>query len=232
MRPGVGGQCVRILEEGGVEVTDTDGNSEKFDVVVFACHAQQAADILRNAGEILSANQQDVCSCMADMLGIVLGISAMLVCVEHLYAMQSLQHMLDSVQAIEHRPNEIYVHTDDRLMPKQKECWSSWNCVCVGRVFITIALPLCIWLYVVCCLGGFRRAGNWQCCSRFVPPAPLPPPLLQVCLEGDLDKDITVTYWLNILQNLPTSTNIFVTLNPPPELMPRMCHTPLLMILC
>jgi predicted NAD/FAD-binding protein len=55
---------------------------------------------------------------------------------------------------------------------------------------------------------------------------------LQVCLQGDLDKDITVTYWLNILQRLPTSTNVFVTLNPPPELVPRMWLARRVLLVC
>ena len=55
--------------------------------------------------------------------------------------------------------NEAYLHTDERLMPRRKRAWSSWNSV------------------------------------------------------SDGDKTC-ITYWLNKLQNLQTSKDYFLTLNP------------------
>ena len=55
--------------------------------------------------------------------------------------------------------NEAYLHTDERLMPRKKRAWSSWNSVSEGE---------------------------------------------KTC----------ITYWLNKLQNLETSKDYFLTLNP------------------
>lgn len=60
--------------------------------------------------------------------------------------------------------NLAVLHSDERLMPKRRQVWSSWNYI------------------------GTRRA-------------------------GDADA-LTVTYWMNRLQNLGTDTPLFVTLNP------------------
>ncbi len=55
--------------------------------------------------------------------------------------------------------NEAYLHTDERLMPRKKKAWSSWNSV-------------------------------------------------------SEEEKTCITYWLNKLQNLETSKNYFLTLNP------------------
>lgn len=60
--------------------------------------------------------------------------------------------------------NLAVLHSDQRLMPKRRQVWSSWNYM------------------------GTRQA-------------------------GDADA-LTVTYWMNRLQNLGTDTPLFVTLNP------------------
>ena len=60
-------------------------------------------------------------------------------------------------------PNRAVLHTDERMMPKRRQLWSSWN---------------------------YLRTG-----------------------KGD-DAQLSLTYWMNALQPLPTKTNIFVTLNP------------------
>ena len=57
--------------------------------------------------------------------------------------------------------NKVYLHADEKLMPRHRSCWSSWN-----------------------------------------------------YLEDSKKKNITVTYWMNKLQNLETERNIFVSLNP------------------
>ncbi len=57
--------------------------------------------------------------------------------------------------------NTVFLHTDDKLMPKNKSAWSSWNSIS----------------------------------------------------KQDL-TNTCVTYWLNLLQNLKTDKNYFLTLNP------------------
>ena len=62
---------------------------------------------------------------------------------------------------IKYTTNEVFLHTDESLMPRLKKVWASWN-----------------------------------------------------YLEGENSNKLSVTYWMNKLQNLDTNKNIFVTLNP------------------
>jgi predicted NAD/FAD-binding protein len=71
--------------------------------------------------------------------------------------------------AFKYSSNHVVLHGDDKLMPRRKSAWASWN---------------------------FIEAGNGR--------------------QG-------VTYWMNLLQNLPTPQPVFVTLNPPRETDPA--HT-------
>ena len=66
--------------------------------------------------------------------------------------------------AIRYRPNEVYLHRDENLMPKKQKVWASWNYM------------------------SDRDAGE--------------------------TRDVTVSYWMNRLQNLDRSKPVFVTLNP------------------
>lgn len=66
--------------------------------------------------------------------------------------------------AIRYRPNEVYLHRDEKLMPRLKRVWSSWNYM------------------------SDRDAGQ--------------------------TRDVTVSYWMNRLQNLDRKKPVFVTLNP------------------
>jgi predicted NAD/FAD-binding protein len=65
--------------------------------------------------------------------------------------------------AFQYSSNRVVLHGDDRLMPRRKSAWASWN-------------------FIESADGG----------------------------QG-------VTYWMNLLQNLPTTQSVFVTLNPPRE---------------
>ena len=58
--------------------------------------------------------------------------------------------------------NIAVIHTDERVMPKNKKVWSSWN---------------------------------------------------SLLDKNDIKKN-SITYWLNLLQNLNIEKNIFITLNP------------------
>jgi len=61
--------------------------------------------------------------------------------------------------------NLAYLHEDERLMPRRRAAWASWN-------------------------------------------------YLQDAAAGDDTAPLCVSYWMNKLQRLPTSRNLFVTLNP------------------
>ena len=68
------------------------------------------------------------------------------------------------LEAVRYRPNNVYLHRDEKLMPKRKRTWSSWN-------YLT--------------------------------------------QDGDESDLMTVSYWMNRLQNIDASMPVFVTLNPP-----------------
>ena len=65
---------------------------------------------------------------------------------------------------VRYLPNDVYLHCDERLMPKRKITWSAWN-------YLT--------------------------------------------QKGDHSQAMTVSYWMNRLQNLDYRYPVFVTLNPP-----------------
>lgn len=106
-----------------LEVTDSQGNKRQFDHVVFACHGDQALQLI---------DRPD----------------------------QAVQHVL---KHFNYQRNHIIVHSDPSFMPKRQQCWASW-------------------VY----LSG--EAGNQQ--------------------------SVSLTYWMNNLQSLPTDQPILVTLNP------------------
>ena len=64
---------------------------------------------------------------------------------------------------VRYLPNDVYLHRDERLMPKRKITWSAWN-------YLT--------------------------------------------QKGADSKVMTVSYWMNRLQNLDARYPVFVTLNP------------------
>ena len=61
-----------------------------------------------------------------------------------------------------YKENTAYIHTDEKIMPKNKKAWSSWN-------------------------SSIKK--------------------------NEIEKN-SITYWLNLLQNLKCEENIFLTLNP------------------
>lgn len=63
--------------------------------------------------------------------------------------------------SVRYRPNRIFLHRDEALMPKRKAAWASWN-----------------------------------------------------VLKTPNSDEITLTYWMNLLQSLPKERPLFVTLNP------------------
>ena len=74
-----------------------------------------------------------------------------------------------ALAAVRYQPNDVYLHTDASLMPRNRKAWASWNC-----------------------LKGEGRGTE------------------------SADQSVCVTYWVNLLQNLPKDApDVFVTLNPP-----------------
>lgn len=123
IRPSTGVRSIRRCGD-RVEIQDSDGNTDSFDAVVIAAHADQALSILSDADE------QE-----RGLLG-----------------------------AFRYSVNRAVLHSDPALMPKRRAAWSSWNYI-----------------------GRADQEG----------------------LESPM-----VTYWMNALQNIPTSQHWFVTLNP------------------
>ena len=79
----------------------------------------------------------------------------------------------DVLSAVRYLPNQVYLHRDDRLMPKRQKTWSAWNYLS---------------------LNEGKRDGKQ---------------------DGEqADPLMTVSYWMNRLQNLDADKPVFVTLNP------------------
>ncbi|CAM9760750.1 unnamed protein product, partial [Ectocarpus sp. 12 AP-2014] len=90
----------------------------------------------------------------------------------------------DALSRFAFSDNTIYVHSDERLMPKRRAAWSAWNYLGKSTEIAAAAAR--------------GHAAD--------------------------TKPAFVTYWLNKLQNLDCSTQVFVSLNPhtPPE--PGLVH--------
>ncbi|MFD1694082.1 NAD(P)/FAD-dependent oxidoreductase [Roseibium aestuarii] len=107
-----------------VEITDAQGEINRFDQVVLATHTDQALAMLGDASD-------------------------------------TERRLLADVR---YRPNDVYLHRDTALMPRRQKVWSSWN-------YLAGSTP-------------------------------------------DADRQVTVSYWMNRLQNIDPARPVFVTLNP------------------
>jgi predicted NAD/FAD-binding protein len=74
-------------DEDGVIVKSKDGKAKMFDKVIFACHGDEALQLLKNP----NADEQRLLS------------------------------------NFKYQPNRAIIHTDEAVMPKNKNVWSSWN---------------------------------------------------------------------------------------------------------
>jgi len=110
-----------------VIVKDASGQSEKYDEVIFACHADQALQMMTDASD----EEKEI-------LG-----------------------------AFKYQNNRIVVHGDTSFMPQHKGAWASWV---------------------------------------YLSDAPI-----------DKQPSVSLSYWMNNLQNLHTDNTIIVTLNPARE---------------
>ena len=111
-----------------VEVTDSAGDTRRYDYAIMASHSDQSLAMLKDASDAEA-------SILAD---------------------------------VEYRPNDVYLHRDPALMPKREKVWAAWNYMASGRT------------------AGAR--------------------------EG-----VSVSYWMNKLQNIDKDYPVFITLNPARE---------------
>jgi len=111
-------------KNGKVQITDEHGQTEIYDQVIFASHADETLRMLSDASD---AEQE------------ILG-------------------------AFEYQENTAYLHRDVALMPKNKNCWASW-------VYLSEQ-------------------------------------------KQDKQPHISLSYWMNLLQNIDYNYPLFVTLNP------------------
>jgi len=127
----LGAAVRRIARDGsGVTLTDETGQSDRFDHVVLATHADQALGLL---------------AMPADDERRTLG-------------------------AFRYQANDVLLHRDGGQMPRRRRAWSSWN--------------------------------------------------YQARADGDATAEVSLTYWMNRLQNLDPACPLFVSVNPlkpPPE---------------
>lgn len=118
-----GVQSVRAQDD-GVIIKTQNGSEEKFNRIIFACHADEAMNILENP----TADQKSV------------------------------------IGTFRYQSNTIITHHDTSFMPRHKKCWASWVYLSEGK--------------------------------------------------ADNNPQVSLTYWMNNLQNLDPQHPIFVTLNP------------------
>ena len=91
----------------GIELHHQNGEVEKYDQVVLACHSDQALELLGN-----SASKEE-----KGILG-----------------------------DIGYQPNTVILHSDETLMPKNKECWQSWNFLSESNTYGEKRVCLSYWM--------------------------------------------------------------------------------------
>lgn len=172
----------------------TDGNESVgvFDHVVFACHSPQALDILKSDG-----NGKDI---DATLLG--------------------------ALEKIEYGDNVVYVHSDPNLMPKSRKAWGSWNCMGKSELLTThhqkdVNMKKHEAMEGAASgFGGKLVVEEEKKDETDVNAGKVDDESL-THLEGENGRmrAVYVTYYINRLQNLSTSKDIFVSLNPhtPPK---------------
>ena len=99
------------------------------------------------------------------------------------------QDLLSLLHRIEYADNIIYLHSDPNLMPKRKAAWASWNCLGKSNLIETA-------------MNSLTKTVSSETKTTKMEP------------QYDRMRAVYVTYYLNRLQNLQTSTDIFVSLNP------------------
>ena len=123
--------------------------------------------------------------------------------------------LLQVLGNIEYDMNLVYVHSDPALMPKRKSAWSSWNCMGKSELLRSSA-SLNLSKTKESFEGGSSGFGNTiqKETTKL---------LQEDVIEGEDGrmKAVYVTYYLNMLQNLKSDVDIFVSLNPHQKPNPR-----------
>ena len=126
-------------------------------------------------------------------------------------------NLIKALEKIEYGDNVVYVHSDPALMPKRKAAWGSWNCMGKSEFLSTH------------CQKG--ESGNKKKEAMEGAASGFGNKLLKEDtdtqhLEGENGRmrAVYVTYYINRLQNLTTSTDVFVSLNPHVAPKPEMVY--------
>jgi uncharacterized protein len=162
--------------------------------------------------------------------------------------------LLDLLREIQYAPNVVYVHSDPQLMPRRRHAWASWNCMGKSALLQQqTALSSSsssqhehkngdnnrLSKKGESFEGGESGFGNRAAtAAAIVKNSSSSSPVKHVhfdaaatrTTEAELEgaqgrmKAVYVTYWLNRLQNLETSQDIFVSLNPHVKPLPHLVH--------
>jgi len=121
--------------------------------------------------------------------------------------MHDKTELLSLLSDIKAASNTVYLHSDDNLMPKNKSNWSSWNCIGSSENL------------------DFRNKSKnassvTDCSKRIMEGSEVGFGSVFTKNNGENEQEETpmkecyITYYLNKLQNLKTTTNYYVSLNP------------------
>lgn len=83
--------------------TEQSKSVGEFDDVIFACHTDTAASILKEGATSMDQSDSD--------------------------SLLSFVEVIDLLEKIEYADNVIYLHSDPKLMPQRRRAWASWNCL-------------------------------------------------------------------------------------------------------
>eukprot|EP00571_Detonula_confervacea_P002741 CAMPEP_0172325254 /NCGR_PEP_ID=MMETSP1058-20130122/53512_1 /TAXON_ID=83371 /ORGANISM="Detonula confervacea, Strain CCMP 353" /LENGTH=1073 /DNA_ID=CAMNT_0013041749 /DNA_START=4 /DNA_END=3225 /DNA_ORIENTATION=+ len=114
--------------------------------------------------------------------------------------------LIAALDKIEYGDNVVYVHSDPNLMPKRKAAWGAWNCMGKSELLATHRPKS----------SGKDNEAMEGSTSGFGNKLQKKDSDNSESLEGENGRmrAVYVTYYINTLQNLTTSTDIFVSLNP------------------
>ena len=126
-------------------------------------------------------------------------------------------NLIQALDKIEYGDNVVYVHSDPALMPKRKAAWGSWNCMGKSEFLSTHRQKDGS--------GNKKKEAMEGAASGFGNKLSKVDSDTQH-LEGENGRmrAVYVTYYINRLQNLTTSTDVFVSLNPHTAPNPEMVY--------
>eukprot|EP00577_Skeletonema_sp_RCC1716_P002131 CAMPEP_0113433448 /NCGR_PEP_ID=MMETSP0013_2-20120614/34886_1 /TAXON_ID=2843 ORGANISM="Skeletonema costatum, Strain 1716" /NCGR_SAMPLE_ID=MMETSP0013_2 /ASSEMBLY_ACC=CAM_ASM_000158 /LENGTH=1067 /DNA_ID=CAMNT_0000323033 /DNA_START=20 /DNA_END=3220 /DNA_ORIENTATION=+ /assembly_acc=CAM_ASM_000158 len=127
-------------------------------------------------------------------------------------------NLIQALDKIEYGDNVVYVHSDPALMPKRKAAWGSWNCMGKSEFLSTHRQKDGS--------GNKKKEAMEGAASGFGNKLSKEDSSDTQHLEGENGRmrAVYVTYYINRLQNLTTSTDVFVSLNPHTAPNPEMVY--------